>query len=125
MASLRRHVPTGGNRDAGAACQVCSHVLAGANARSGEPCPHAPAARPAVEVAARSDDPVIRREAIHMLGFFNRAPFLSAAPTPRGSLWRRGLSGLFRRPTSSGPKILILTPVKDAADCIPSYRERL
>jgi len=84
-----------------------------------------PAARPALEVAARSDDPVIRREAVQMLGFFDRAVVPSAARAPQGLRRLRRLSRLFRRRKNSGPKILILTPIKDAADCISSYRDGL
>ena len=55
----------------------------------------------------------------------NHAAVLPGALASRGSKWRRWLSAPFRRQKSSGPKILILTPVKDAADFLLKYFELL
>jgi len=60
-----------------------------------------------------------------MPGILSHAAVLSGVIASSGSKWLRWLSAPFRRQKSSGPKILILTPVKDAADFLLKYFELL
>jgi hypothetical protein len=78
-----------------------------------------------LKFARQSDRQFVRGEAAHMHGIPSHSTVASKSSAPRGSLWRRGLSLLFGRREALQPKILILTPIKDAADCIPVYCELL
>jgi hypothetical protein len=55
----------------------------------------------------------------------SHAAALPGADAPYISIWSRWFSLVFRRPKKLRPKILILTPVKDAADCVLRYGELL
>src|SRR5262249_35613738 len=90
------------------------------------------AARPALAIALRDDDPVVRREARWAQETLDRLPEPASVAEPgRPSgllqhLLRLGSrhGGQPARP-SVRPRILILTPVKDAADCLDGYCARL
>jgi peptide chain release factor subunit 1 len=131
--------------------ELRAHVLIGQDARSwtdimglGE------SARPALTVALRDDDPVIRREAATMMRALDRRSgvasktrsssaardkeglrraLMEAVPV-RGGRRRDGIRLLRRlgrhmswrdRSAAGQPTVLILTPVKDAADCLDGY----
>lgn len=102
-------------------------------------------ARPALNIAIGDDDEAVRREAAQIAHLLNRsrarartparttksaARLLSIARRKDGSV---ADSRLGRRldavpdspPAAARPTILILTPVKDAADCLAGYAERL
>jgi hypothetical protein len=91
------------------------------------------------------DDPVVRREAAEFMHLFDRRASRSRDQASRDRTLHRmpaaGRGGstkmavflrrLRRRPVLSGasvgerPTVLILTPVKDAADCLDGYAKRL
>jgi hypothetical protein len=91
------------------------------------------AARRAVETAAQGDDPVVRREsarALRVLDFKavpaapdNGAKAARARKSPGMSRLARLLRG--SKDDATKPKILILTPVKDAEAFIPGYYQRI
>jgi peptide chain release factor subunit 1 len=139
--------------------QLRAHVLIGEDARNwvdvaslGE------SARPALTIALRDDDSVLRREAAIVLRALDRRAI--AAEAARSSATVGGVAGVrdvwhaltevlpvgeLRHPESVGPllrrlgrqmprhgpaadgsgTVLILTPVKDAADCLEGYFRRL
>jgi hypothetical protein len=102
-------------------------------------------ARPAIETAMNDDDLVVRREAAEVMDLLHWHALRSKDPANRGRTFHRMLAmdrrrsnrmttflrGLHRRTvlsdTSAGkrPTVLILTPVKDAADCLDGYAKRL
>jgi glycosyltransferase involved in cell wall biosynthesis len=102
-------------------------------------------ARSAIETALNDDDPVVRREAAEIMHLLDRRAMRSTDQAGRSrSLHRlhavgRGgsarmvalLRRLRRRPVPSDasagerPTVLILTPVKDAADCLDGYAKSL
>src|SRR5262249_29966496 len=79
------------------------------------------AARPALELAAGGDDPVVRREAARALRTLDFAAARRGGGESKGMfrLWRR------KRANPDQPAVLILTPVKDAAAFIPGYYQRI
>jgi peptide chain release factor subunit 1 len=104
-------------------------------------------ARAALAVALQDDDTVIRREAASVVQMLDRHASTSRSATASGikrsffglispnndvghwmAVMRRRLS---RRTPATGsdgsgqPLVLVLTPVKDAADCLDAYCERL
>ena len=115
-----------------------AHALIGRAERNWEPVLQlGDAARPVLELAAKGDDEVLRREAVKMLrvlDFKLSRPHGKAAEGIFSRAWRhsRGMD-LFRLPAfarasrklAEKPKILILTPVKDAAALIPGYYMRI
>jgi hypothetical protein len=86
------------------------------------------AARPAVAAAANGDDPVVRREAAKALKVLDFHPVPPAQDSQAGKgNGMSKLARLFRGPKDdpTKPKILILTPVKDAEAFIPGYYQRI
>jgi peptide chain release factor subunit 1 len=100
--------------------------------------------RTAIETAMNDDDLVVRREAAEIMALLDRHAARSIPPSRDRTLLRmlaasRGgstkmatfLRGLHRRARPSEtsfderPTVLILTPVKDAADCLDGYAKRL
>jgi hypothetical protein len=78
-------------------------------------------ARPALETAAKGDDPVVRREAARALRLLDFKPRSGEAPLAK-------FARVLRRPMrtmENNPTVLILTPVKDAAAFIPGYYQRI
>lgn len=101
-------------------------------------------ARRALEIAMRDDDPVVCREAAQVVTFLNRRQ-TRVASTKRTTLRSTAIYGsmaaalgrvapvlkrfvqrrLLDRSSDEKPTVLILTPVKDAADCLDGYCRRL
>lgn len=131
--------------------QLRAYVLVGQETRSwAEIIGLGESARPAVAAALRDDDPVLRREAAsmmraldHQYTVFSKAESSSPARVRRvltdvlparvarhrngiGLLRRVGSRMSWRRRRATrDPTVLILTPVKDASDCLNSYFRRL
>jgi hypothetical protein len=92
------------------------------------------AARPVLELAAKGDDPVIEIEATRALGILDFKPSRDRQ-VPEGIVSRIGrrYKDMFKpwgfvraKPQQTEmPKVLILTPVKDAAAFIPGYYKRI
>lgn len=119
--------------------QLLAHAWIGRPERNWEPILRlGEAARPVLDLASSGDDPVIRREAAHALRILDFKPKVTAslAYSQRrkdtegivSRIWKHSrdklkLPGSTR--SQSPPKILILTPVKDAAAFIPGYYQRI
>jgi hypothetical protein len=85
------------------------------------------AARRAIETAAQGDDPVVRRESVWALRVLDFKAVPAAAGDTRKGNGLSKLARLLRRSKDDAakPKILILTPVKDAEAFIPGYYQRI
>jgi peptide chain release factor subunit 1 len=135
--------------------ELRAHVLIGQDARSwADVLGLGQSARPALTIAMRDDDPVIRREAAAIVQSLDRVSvsLKSRSSSTAGHTHgvRRGLvdpglvrngwhtegirlvQRLARKMSGRGlsaaagqPTVLILTPVKDAADCLDGYFHRL
>jgi hypothetical protein len=101
--------------------------------------------RSAIQTALSDDDEVVRREAAEILHLLDRHAMRSSTSPSRGNrlhrmlaMGRRGSSkavtflrevrrsrGPDDTPSGERPTVLILTPVKDAADCVDGYVRRL